>query len=83
METQDAINQREWENAGNWAMGIFYRSDADIRWLVPKRPRGWGGIRQSGWTMNFAHRRSWWVMLGLSSVPLGFTLLAILHALDK
>ena len=83
MDTQDAINQREWNNPSNWALGIFYRSDDDSRWMVPKPDRGWGGIRQSGWTLNFAHRRSWWMLLGLSIVPLGFTLLAILLAIAK
>ena len=82
MDTEDAVNQRERENPANWAAGIIYRSNRDSRWMVPKRPLGWGGIRQTGWTLNFAHRRSWWVLLGLCSVPLGFALLGILHAVD-
>ena len=82
MDTREAVNQREWENPANWAAGIIYPSNRDSRWMVPKRPLGWGRIR-TGWTLNFAHRRSWRVLLGLFSVPLGFVLLGILRAIDK
>jgi len=83
MDTRDAMDQREWENPANWVWGIIYRSNRDSRWLVPKPPLGWFRIRQTGWTLNVAHRRSWWMLLGLSIVPLGFTLLAILLAIAK
>jgi uncharacterized membrane protein len=83
MGTQDVIDQREWENPTNWVWGIAYHSGRDSRWMVPKRPMKWGPIRQIGWTLNFAYRRSWWMLLGLSIVPLGFTLLAILLTMGK
>ena len=83
MNDQDAIDQREWESPGNWAGGVVYRSRRDSRLMVPKRPLRWGPFRQSGTTLNFAHRRSLWVLLGLLSVPLGFLLLSVLYALFK
>jgi Family of unknown function (DUF5808) len=41
--------------------GSVYRCKEDPRVIVPKRDRG------TGWTLNFAHARAWWV---LASMPL-------------
>ena len=80
---QNAINQQEWERPGNWKAGIFYRARRDSRLLVPKRPhRRWPAL-QRGETINFGHRNAGWMMLGLSSVPLGFLLLFVLYQLFK
>ena len=48
---QHEINEREWQDAANWHGGLLriYSSEADSRFLVPKRTR-W-----MGWTLNFAH----------------------------
>jgi uncharacterized membrane protein len=76
MDDQAAVDDAEWRRPENWTAGI-YRSKRDSRLLVPKRnPR-------YGQTINFAHPRSGLLLLGLSSVPLGFLLLWILHAIDK
>ena len=83
MTDQNAINQQEWESPRNWPGGIVYRSKLDSRLLVPKRPAAWGPFRQRGTTLNFGHRRSLLVLLGLSSVPLGFLLLGVLYAIFK
>jgi len=83
MDDQDAINQFEWENPGNWLAGIFYRGRRDTRLLVPKRSTRFGPFVQSGQTINFSHRNAGWMMLGLSLVPLGFLLLFVLIQLSK
>lgn len=48
---QREINEREWQDASNWHGGLLrvYSSEADSRWLVPKR------TRRMGWTLNLAH----------------------------
>jgi uncharacterized membrane protein len=72
MSLEDDINEREWRQPDNWHWLGIYRSASDTRALVPKRnPR-------LGYTLNFAHRRSWAYLLGFSIVPLGFVLLFIL-----
>ena len=83
MDVHDAVDQHEWEAPANWKAGIFYYSSRDSRWMVPKRPVRWGPFRQSEWTLNFAYRRSYWALLGLMIVPLGFVLVGILLAVFK
>ena len=83
MNDQNVINQREWENPANWRAGLVYRSRNDSRLLVPKRPNPRWPLLQIGETVNFGHRRAGWLMLGLSSVPLGFLLLFVLYQLAK
>ena len=70
MNDQDVINQQEWSRDENWTWWR-YRSERDTRLWVPKRNR-------MGWTLNFARRGSYWTMLGLCIVPLGFLLLLAL-----
>ena len=77
MDDQEAINRREWNNPANWKAGLFYRSRRDSRLWVPKRRVA------TGWTPNFGQPNSWWVLLGLFTVPIGFLLLWILRAIDK
>ena len=83
MDQQNVTNQREWESPGNWIGGVIYRSSRDSRLLVPKRTEKWGPFSQTGWTLNFGNRRSYLVLLGLSSVPIGFVLLFVLHRLSQ
>ena len=53
----------EWRNSENWHLGIFYASDRDTRMFVPKR----FGI---GWTLNFAHSGSRFLLLIIFGLPL-------------
>jgi hypothetical protein len=47
---------RLWSDSSNWRGGIVYVCKDDPRVIVPKK-RKWGG-----WTMNFAHGSSWWIL---------------------
>ncbi len=50
-------------NAENpWKWGTFYYDPADKRLWVPKR------IPLMGWTINFAHRYAWLVVLLLTAL---------------
>jgi len=53
--------------------GVFYRNPRDARLWVPKL----AGI---GWTINFAHRLAWPVMIALVSAPLALVVLLALAA---
>ena len=56
-----------------WKAGIFYVNPKDESLFVPKR----SGL---GYTLNFAHPWSWWVLAGiivLTLAPLVFALCAI------
>ena len=55
--------ESEWRNSDNWRLGIFYSSDRDDRMFVPKR----FGI---GWTLNFAHSGSRFLVLIILGLPL-------------
>lgn len=59
--TQDEINDAEWRNPENWSdrfVGIYF-SKKDTRTWVPKRsPR-------LGWTLNLAHPRGAYWLIGL------------------
>jgi len=61
-------NESEWRDPKNWRarwIGI-YVAPRDSRVWVPKR------IPAMGWTLNFAHRASWWWLAGLLGVPMLF-----------
>jgi len=47
-----------WRDPANWRRGI-YRCAADPRVIVPKR------VPWMGWTINFAHRSAWPVLLAV------------------
>lgn len=68
---QDEINRDEWTRPANWRGGMLavYVSPLDTRVWVPKRPPG------LGWTLNFAHRRSWLWLAALIGGPLALALL--------
>ena len=76
MDTQEAINQQEWERPNNWRW-LGYSSERDTRLWVPKRnPR-------LGWTINFAHPAGRWTCLGLFTVPIAFVMLFVLLQIAK
>jgi uncharacterized membrane protein len=78
VESQEAINRREWEDPANWRGWLcIYRGARDTRVWVPKRNRKFGV------TINFAHPAAWWNLLGIMSVPLGFLLLFVLLQLAR
>lgn len=47
-----------WQDPRHWTAPGIYRCASDPRLIVPKRRR-W-----AGWTLNFAHRAAWLVLLG-------------------
>lgn len=48
--------------------GVFYKNPRDARLWVPK-------VAGVGWTINFAHRRAWPVMIALIGVPVAVAIL--------
>ena len=64
-ESQDAINQREWESSWNWSANGFYSSAADNRLWVPKRP-----VTGSGQAINLGHPNAKLFIAGLLIAPL-------------
>jgi uncharacterized protein DUF5808 len=63
--------ERLWQDPRHWKPPGIYRCAADPRLIVPKRRR-W-----AGWTLNFAHRGAWLVLLGTLVVILGPVLLLL------
>ena len=57
--------ERLWQDPQYWtALGVYHCA-ADPRVIVPKRRR-WGG-----WTLNFAHRSAWLVLLAAVTILSG------------
>lgn len=65
---------RLWRDPRCWSPIGIYRCPLDPRIVVPKR------MRWAGWTLNFAHRAAWPVLLGSVVVAAGPTLLVVLNA---
>jgi uncharacterized membrane protein len=74
METQETVNEREWNNPSNWAGGR-YSSASDTRLWVPKR----AGIGQA---LNFAHPGAKVFLAGMCIIPAAL-LLVVIVALSK
>ena len=72
-ESQDAINEREWNSPLNWS-GSFYSSKNDDRLWVPKR-----GLTGSGMALNVGHRGAKVVIGGLCIVPAAVLVLFVLQ----
>lgn len=64
-ESQDMINQREWESSWNWSASGFYSSAADSRLWVPKRP-----VTGSGHALNLGHPGAKAMIAGVLIAPL-------------
>ena len=60
---QKEKNEQEWNRKENWKWRVFYHCREDSRVWVPKKPK-W-----CGWTLNFAHGRSYVWLLVLLSLP--------------
>jgi uncharacterized membrane protein len=60
----------EWENPANWRGGLLGL------YVAPRDPRTWVHKKYGyGWTLNFAHRRSWYWLFGLLGLPITSTAL--------
>jgi uncharacterized membrane protein len=70
-QSEDAINQREWEQPMNWS-GWFgaYSSKVDTRLWVPKRP-----MTGTGFALNFGHPAAKVTFAAMCTVPAGLLLL--------
>jgi hypothetical protein len=64
---------RLWQDPRFWSPIGIYRCPLDPRIVVPRR------IRWAGWTLNFAHRAAWLVLLGSVVLAAGPTLLVVLR----
>jgi hypothetical protein len=62
MTTQETLD-RLWSDPANWTHGGVYRCATDPRLMVLKRV----GV---GYTINIAHRRSWFLLGGLVVVSM-------------
>ncbi len=63
-ESQDVINQREWDSPWNWSEYGFYSSKVDSRLWVPKRAGT--GIGQA---INLAHSGAKLFIAGVLIAP--------------
>lgn len=63
-ESQDVVNQREWESSWNWSASGFYSSTLDGRLWVPKRP-----VTGSGHALNLGHSGAKLVIAAILVVP--------------
>jgi uncharacterized membrane protein len=76
-ESEEAINQWEWEQSYNWSGG-YYSSERDTRLWVPKR-----AMTGSGLTLNFAHPSAKITFATMCAVPVGLLLLLVLLQFAK
>ena len=74
MQKPDKQLLNEWhQDLSNWKWGMFYVNKQDPRVWLPKRNP------VMGWTLNFAHRSSYWWLFGLTIFPLIPVLIVYLH----
>jgi uncharacterized membrane protein len=76
-ESQDVINQREWESSWNWSASGFYSSKADNRLWVPKRP-----VTGSGNAINLGHPGAKAMIAGVLIAPLVLIAVIVFAALS-
>jgi hypothetical protein len=69
MRESDELD-RLWSDPAHWTRGGLYRCDADPRLMVLKRV----GV---GYTINIAHQRSWFVLIGLLAIAMAPLILNI------
>jgi uncharacterized membrane protein len=67
-DTEWRAAQEEWKDLSNWRWGLY---------VAPRDPRIW--VRkhqiQFGWTFNFAHPVSWFLLACLIGTPLALRFL--------
>jgi len=77
-QSQEEIDEAEWQNPANWRFGLFYYSPRDSRPWVPKRRMY--GRRRFGGTPNFARQSArQYVMLTVSLMLLFFLIVVWLE----
>ena len=59
------------QNDEFWKWGILYYNPNDSSIWVDKR----FGI---GWTLNFAHKESWFIMMMILAIPVAFLVFTVL-----
>jgi uncharacterized membrane protein len=67
--------EAEWKNPANWRwLGHHY--------VAPRDPRIWVRKRnpERGWTLNFAHRPSWYWLTAILAIPIAILLILILRS---
>ncbi len=67
MLTRDEL-EAMWRDGANWKLGVVYVCKRDPRLVVRKR-LGW-----TGWTFNFAHARSFGLLVVVLAAAMGPTL---------
>lgn len=78
-DSEDSINQWEWEQPTNWS-GLFgaYSSRRDTRLWVPKRP-----MTGAGMALNFGHPSARTTFAAMCAVPVGLLLLFVVLQFAK
>ena len=64
------MNEFDRQNNDLWKWGIVYYNPNDPSVWVEKR----FGI---GWTLNFAHKESWFIIMMILAIPIAFLIFAI------
>ena len=64
------MNEFDRQNNDLWKWGIVYFNPNDPSVWVEKR----FGI---GWTLNFAHKESWFIIMMILAIPIAFLIFAI------
>ncbi len=64
------MNEFDRQNNDLWKWGIVYYNPNDPSVCVEKR----FGI---GWTLNFAHKESWFIIMMILAIPVAFLIFAI------
>ena len=64
------MNEFDRQNNDLWKWGIVYFNPNDPSVWVEKR----FGI---GWTLNFAHKESWFIIMIILAIPVAFLIFAI------
>ncbi len=73
-ESQDAINQREWESSWNWSERGVYSSASDSRLFVPSRRPMAARYRTA---MNFGHPQAKLMIAAFAFVPCALIILVV------
>ncbi len=79
MDSQDVINQREWDQPANWSGWLgAYSSKLDSRLWVPKR-----AMTGTGQALNFGHPGAKMFIAGMCIVPAALLFVLVLTLLTS